>query len=291
MDELISTYVENTFTEELKHEIYRSFSLFDYFEHQNALSGLIDILNDASYMDSNALKDKFVLELHSQLDYVLQQHNIRVTPEATLEEKNEIISALALIQNLEDYSGIITLLESFESDDLQLATILSDLCMLDYTRILSLIEYFDPHILQLLKDFIYSKENEAAGEDKQPLAVVANAKLFFTQYGKENIGGNLIDNDVNMGSKFETYLPFVDEDLVVESDEQTAMNILSLLYLSIDGYNAPLLVYRKYSYQLLHDLNRVSKIETLIVKTINLFEEFKKAHNEKARLSQTSDPK
>ena len=255
MNELIDVFLENYFTEEFKDEVYRSFNLFDKYEYLDAYSEFVNIITDYNQSSTDDLKDKFVIELQTRLDYVLNEHTIKLVETTTIEEKNEILSALLLIQNLEDYSGIINTLESLESNEEQLAIILSDLCLLSDVKIMELVESFDSTILSKLKQFIYSKETDNQDIDeetqKTKLNITNNLKLFFELSGTNNLAYLLISSSIIVGELFETYLSYIEDDIVSKSDEQTAINILSMIYLSSNGYNAPLLTFRKYSYRLL----------------------------------------
>lgn len=290
MDELIGAFLESYLTDEFREEVERSFALFDFFEYNQAYSSFVDLLNDQSNISSDEMKDRFVNELNDKLDYMLLQHTIKLVDTATTYERNEILTSLAHIQKLEDYTGIIRILESMIDDYETLAIILSDSTLLGKEDILLLIESFDPSMLRTLKQYIYQKEEEAAVSDEVSLNLVDNFKIFCLYAGNKHIGANVLQNGVLIGDRFGTYLPYVQEYLVTPNDvEATALNILSLILLSIDGYNSTLLVYRKYSYQLLQDLNLVSKVEVKVLDHIAKFTEFKKVHHEKIRLSQTSN--
>lgn len=289
MDKLIIDFITAYFTYDLQVEIYRSFRLLNDYEYNDAFAGFVDIINNESYVSAEDMKDQFIIELNSKLNFILKEHTIELTNEATIFDKNEILVAFLLIQDLEDYTGIISLLESFESKEEKLSLILSDLTMLDQAKVLELVVSFSDTMLDTLKQFIYEIENnkpEKANGSK--FITINNLKQLFSCLGKDNLGYLLAKSGVIVGERFETYLPYTDKDLVANTDEQTALNILSLIYMSSDGINNPLLLYRKYSFQILQDLNKVSRIEVLVVSMVNKLNEFKKALHEKDRLSQTS---
>lgn len=288
MDDIIVVFCDTYLSDEYKAEVFRSFQLFDFFEYRQASQGFIDILNDANNISSDDLKDRFTQELHDKLDFMLNEHTVKLTDEATIHEKNELLYAFGLIQHLEDYTGVIRILESFEDNETQLSLILEDLCVLDQTQIMMIVESFQPKILATLKAFIYQKESEETTIDDRDAKILRNLRQFFGVHGKDNIAYKLIEANMLVGARFTTYLPYVEGNLVEENNDATALNILSLIYMSIDGFNNPLLMYRKYSYQLLHDLNKVSAIEVLVMRLMAKFNEAKDVQNEKDRLSQTS---
>lgn len=287
MDELIQVYLESAFTEEMQEEIARSFSLFDAFEYDQAQTPLIDILMNQSNLSSADMQDQFMSRLHEGLNFVLLQHTIRCTPDTTIYQKNELIRGLAHIQRLEDYTPIIRTLETLESDEFQLATVLSMVSALDTGAIMHEIESFNPRLLKHLKNYIYDKEESLPVEERGDKKLVGHVRFFNHVFGDNNLGSQMVRGQLRIGEMFETYLEYIRDVFVGPTDEQTAINLLSVIYLSGDGFNSPLLVYRKYSFQLLQDLDRTSKIEVEILRHIAKLSEYKKAQSEKDQLTQT----
>lgn len=288
MDELLALFMESTYTKELCEEIERTFGLIEFFQYKDAYSGLIDIVTQEGETDKNTMHDMFIDEIHNKLNYMLEQHTITMVPEATITQKNEILLALAHIQNLEDYTSIIITLESFDPDEEQLASILEGLTMLDEHTIMMLIKDFDKSLLKKLKEYIYLDESRKPQLDKIHYSLLEHYKLFNKVYGTENIGSQLLMAGMSPGENFVTYLGYIDHSLIGPTDIITATNILSLIYLSADGYNSPLLIYRKHSLDVLQDLNMVSKIEVHILNMIAQLAEHKKAQNDQVQLSSSS---
>lgn len=289
MDDLISEFISENFSYEAQDEIKRSFGLFDSFEHDTAYQGFIDMIMNESNLDRNSMVDMFNSELHTQLNFILTHHSVTMIDTSTIYEKNEILSAFSNFQYLEDYTSIIRTLENLDADEVQLSSILTDLCMLDQFKIMELIQAFNPRLLKTMKKFIYKKEesDKKEGFDNDP-KLLKNLKLFNKVFGAENLGAQLVRGQLIVGEKFETYINYIQESVIGVNDTLTATNILSTIYLSSDGFNSPLLVYRKYSYELLQDLDKVGKIETQILSLIATMEEHRNAEAERARNTQTN---
>lgn len=289
MDDLINDFVTENYSHEAQDEIKRSFGLFDSFEHDTAYQGFIDMIMNESNLDRNSMVDMFNSELHTQLNFILTHHSLTMIDTSTIYEKNEILSAFSNFQYLEDYTSIIRTLENLDADEIQLSSILTDLCMLDQFKIMELVESFNPRLLKTMKKFIYKKEEseKKEGFDNDP-KLLKNLKLFNKVFGAENLGAHLVRGQLIVGEKFETYINYIQENVIGANDTITATNILSTIYLSSDGFNSPLLVYRKYSYELLQDLDKVGKIEAQILSLIATMEEHRNAEAERARNTQTN---
>lgn len=277
MDELIVAFMNNHYTEELKHDIYTSFGLFDSFEYRDAYSDFIDIILQQDVLPNEQLVDMFIAKLGDKLDYLLDQHKIQLNESASVQQKNEILSGLHLVLDLEDYTPVSIVLESLKDDYEKLASILSDLCLLSEEDILTLVVSIDPTVLALLKEYVRGKEALKPIPLEDNSANIHTLSIFQQLFGENSLGSILITNHMLIGQRFKVYLPFAEDSIVAANDEQTALNFLSLLYMSSDGINNPLIVFRKYSYQILHDINLVSRIEQFLITMVNKVNEMKTA--------------
>lgn len=288
MEDLITIFIDTYYSDEFKQEVERSFGLFEFFEYNQAFQPFVDILMNESNLDQASMNDMFVQKLHEGLNYILQEHQIKLIDVATIHEKNEILLALAHVQNLVDYTPVIRTLETFEPDEIQLSSILADISMLDQFKIMELIESFNPGILQTLKNFIYEKEKDTTAEELTNPKLIKHLRLFASVFGETPLGVQMARGQLRIGERFETYIDFIQDGILSPDEKQTALNILSVIFLSSDGFNSPLLVYRKYSYQLLQDLNLVSRVEIHLLNHISELTAHQKAAEEKAsRTNQT----
>lgn len=282
MDETIAGYINTAFSPEIQALIFKSFDIYEKFDYTNVEEDFIDLIMDASNMHSEDLHDKFIILINEKLDYIVGQHKITLSKDTTLSQRIEFCEGLYRLQYMEDYTGISNALESLEPNDEILALIMSDVTSLTDIEIREIIEDFNPIVLASLKSFIATKDKEEIKVENTDLAT--RIKYFFHLFERNSIGRNLV-SVVLIGQRFSEYLPFVKEEIIKGSDEDIAFNLYSVLILSIDGYNNPLVVYRKYAEELFTNINKISLIEEFMIKFINQFNEFMKVQNEKNRIS------
>lgn len=275
MDNDILNFIDDYFHFELKQEILRSFNLLESFKVNIIYEDFVDILSQHGFKSNDYLRDAFVRKLTDKLIFILNEHTIKVNDDLDVFQLNELVSSLLLIQDLEDYTGIIRVLESFEQDEEKLSLILSDLCALDQTDILLSLESFNPVILTKLKEFIYSKEKEEEKEI-QPEDFTNNLKHFFILYSDETLG-RILSRDIYLGLSFENYINYIDPFILKLDDASLALNLLSVLMLSTDGQIDPINIYRKYSLAIVQDMNRVANVEVHLMKFLSQYLEYKKA--------------
>lgn len=277
MDELIAAYINITFSDEFKQEIYRCFDIFNKFNYNTASVGFIDLLTDTSSRQTDDIRDSFIAELNVKLDFVLNEHLLVLHDIASIYQKNEVLMALYLVMDLEDYTSVICVLESLKDEHEKLATIVSDLSALDIMDMMVLVDTFDIALLDRLKQFIYNKEKPVENAIKNKGDIIANLKLFINIYGTDNIGYDLTTSGILLGQSFASYIPHIWESILVNDISKIAINVLSIIYMTADSLTDPLAVYRNHSADLLADLNQISRVEVFIIAAINKVNEAKDA--------------
>lgn len=271
MDELIIAFLDVHHPQEYQHEVYRSFQLLEAFEYPDIYSDFISLLTLESYKQTEQLIDEFHHLLIQRLDTVLHQHYIHLSTEATFVHRIEIIQGLLALQTLEDYNPVLTVLESSLTDEEQIASILEEYCNLDHSEILSIVDAFNNVTLIKLKEFIQQKAT--LEQEIQPFKyLLPRLRQFFKLYGKDNIGYQLIDNDVKPGYMLDTYLQITELQF-----ERTAVNVASLILLDPRSSESPIALFNQYSHTLFNDIRLIPAIEAEILKMINVTDEHVKA--------------
>ena len=279
MEELIYTFIITNLTPEIQAESIATFRLCDDFQYRDPYSPFLDIVMDTTNTTVDDQVNSFIVELHSLLDFLLEEHTIKLIADVTLAQKVQILKALVLVQDLEDYTPIITILESFEEDFTILATIISELSLLHMTEVVSILEDFNIDILKQLKAYIYIKEETIPKEHVKLIPdILTNLKIFFSIYGEDNIGHKMVSSGFNMGEDLSMYLEFAG-DIIEEDIKATAINIMSLIYLTKESIKDSLALYREHSSAILPDLDKISKVESMLIDSLGKMNEIKIANN------------
>jgi hypothetical protein len=276
MDELLLTYIKDNFNDELANEIHISFSLMDKFELKDKYSNLIDILTYVDPFTNNDISDMFLNEINAKLDFIFRENKIELVDNVSLLNKNKLLIALSNLMTLEDYKPVISVLESDEDNDTKLATIISDLCDLYLEQVLLLIDNFDPIILDNLKSDIYERESmEEVKLDDIKFDVLNNFRYFVKIFGENNLGSILVLHDISIGEDLNYYINYVESSIITDKLEQTALNILSIIYLTIEGYKDPIAEFKNHSLEILNDMKIIGQIEPLIINMVAKVNELK----------------
>lgn len=282
MDELIHKFIKTYLTIELQDLISESYVLFEKFDYKDVEDSLINIIVSEDFTDPGELKDIFLKEFNSKIDYVINQNGISLKEDTDIYSKVEIMKSLYQLQHLEDYNILYNIISSQEDDDeTKLSSVLAQCCLLDVNTIMELITNLQPTLIIRLREYIemkLSKEHQETCSDD----VMVNIQTFFKYLKSKNrtcLGTQIVSSRAQLGLEFNYYFPFVEDDILSIDDNQTALNFLSILMISSDGQNKILDIYRQYIGKLIESINQTQKIEKLLMSNYESFMEFKREHS------------
>lgn len=293
--ELIVEYAQSKFTKELYDELMASFMVLDAFVYQGLDDDLIDILNGIEE-DSDVIQDEFLECVNRHLTKVLRSHQVYLSDDAELSQKNQILAVLFRLQRLEDPVPPLRILETLDTNEAKFAKLVNAYSEMDESQATVVIESVDDSLLKNLMTHLYAAEEESENDLQtnshylELKTLKANLKDFCTVNGAENLAAEMMENGIEAGLSVRLYYPFVKEHLVTEDDTQTAKNIISLFLMAIDTYKDPVVVYRKYSEQLIPSVDRIVKIEVKIGELLNQLYQYQEAQNAARSLSVVQHP-
>jgi hypothetical protein len=283
MDPLIEDFIKETFHPDMADTITHSFKLMTDFGLEDHQSEMINLLMSDDLLEPQTLQDQFLQMVLNKLRELEVAHTLVLSPEISLWDRNEILSGLFAIQHLNDYSLIVTALETTLDPEEKLAEALAHCCALSADRIVSLVEHIDPLTLSRLQEFIHQREVNSGKVitcfTELQKRIIENLRLFKAYCAHEKIehamGVRMVETGMLMGQPLEHYMPFVSEALEHDNVRQLAIDIFSLLMITDDGSNNPLVAYKKHSGQFFDDLNLISQVDSVMISISGAFESFK----------------
>lgn len=277
MDELIDVFIKTYLTQELADLIYESYDLFEKYGYEDVDHDLVSILSREDFISSDEMQDIFIIEFNRKLDFVINQNGVTLINETCIADKNEILKSLYTLQHLEDYSSLYNIVNTNEDDEFKIASVIAENCSLDSSHVMSLISVIEHSLVDRLKEYIISKLNKDQKENCDN-DVINTIKTFFLYLSSKNqtcLGTALVQSRAQLGVEFKFYFPLVSEDIIALDDDQTALNMLSIIMLSSDGQTLVLQTFRSYIGQLLDSITHIQKVESLFTKHYNSFLEYK----------------
>ena len=280
----IAAYMSATFAPEMRDEISASFMVLDAFSYQDLEDELSDILNDLDADDTDLTQEKFVACINKHLLKLLSCHQILIDEDASISLKNQILAVLFRIQTIEDPTPILRLLESSHPNEVKFAKTVEEFSEATETEVLEALVSIDEKFLINLMTHLYAIEEAIENEEfinpsPEQKNLKENLKDFFAVHGNECLGFEMIYNGIEPGLSIKIYYPYIKDNIIVDDDLVTAKNILSLFLMSKDTFTDPLGIYTKYSEQLIHNADRILKIEVKIGELLSKLHQYQEAKN------------
>lgn len=275
LDDAVVSYIMDSYTPQLADELLRSFELLFAFDKSFSESEFVELILDKGNQDNDNLMDVIIAKLKGKLNYILNEHTIKLQPETDFFIYNEILSALMLIQSLDDYTDIAVILESQLDKEEKLATVIANVSTLRETDIYPVIESFSEDLLTSILTLAYEREKTSSNKERDLIDKIMDRVHLLQKFIGDNtaLGITFIKHNIRVAEPFHMYLSHITDYLPnVKNIPQKALDILSVLMISSDGYNLPLVSFRKYSHLLSMDLVTTSKIDAAITAILGDFE-------------------
>jgi hypothetical protein len=250
LSEDLTYYIDNCFIEDRKPALYEAFALMKVFGDEFFEDELLDIIRRDDSLDSNAKYDSFNNIVKNKLIGIIYSHGITIAEEqpVTLNELNEIVQCLYTIQNLETVSYIKYLVFTESSSEAILGDLIEYLTLMSSFRFLELVEAVESSLIDSIRLLIQDKEkedNEDTSHRKNVLSFfkfIEDADCLGIRYYNSGYINLHLDRLLNL-------LPidvpsYIDKEFKI-SKAQAALDVLSLLMISKDAYEFPLLAFKK----------------------------------------------
>jgi len=292
IDEITNYFITVNYTEELKKQIYTSFSLFEQFGIQYYEDKYINLINRSDTIDNDTKRDTFILFLKQDLTAILNEHAIYLDndQDVLLFDLNECVHFLYIIQNLEDYSLVSYIVHSNNPPKRIFISLMTQYTLLSEVRAMELIAIVEERFIDALKTLIESKpvlsEEQLNTEHLKYIQHFFNftdthtslgLRLYKTGYT------NLTLQELNNILTF-NISDYVDKNIVTNLT-QTALDVLSLLVITKDNYTVPLLKFNQNNGLFTHKLENVTKLETIITNILIDFNNYLEAETHKEKLN------
>ena len=271
-------FIDTYFIEENKKIVLESFDILEDLE-VDYNDTFISIMMTESEVDNVQLVDSFKLTLENMITDALKQHGIVVSEEADLDFKNKIMHAIINLPFYDGKEDINAVLDSPEEPNYKFADMVDHVCDLPLMTIYTKIESVNPDIFKRISE-LFNKSLIKIDEDelnKQELSNKIIAKLknikTFTKYDKA-LGYTLVNNSMILGSDFSQYTTYADKHFEYLNVDEIAIEVFVLLTMSNEGFEKPLITFRKYSQNLFSDLDKITKIDVKLNNLVIAYDKF-----------------
>jgi len=284
-------FISNSYIAETQTELLNSFSLFEEFGLKFYEDKYIELIRKQDSISSSDKIDNFIYLVKKDLHDIIKQHNIVITTDidVTVREYNEIVHFLYLIQNLESYDEVSYTLFSLRNSRHILVDLIESLTLLSKSRLLEIVQEVNDSLLDSLKEFIVDKlstqdSDVSTSRDKyihEFFTFINNHECLgktLLEQGYRNLTLEELSNIISIN------IPNHIDALAQTNLAQAALDTLSLLIITKDNYNLPILKFNKSTHIFSTSLNNISRIKESIFSMLNDFNLYSTAAHQQERL-------
>lgn len=276
MSDQIINYLDETSTQEQSDVLKEAISLLDFYEYDAALEELTIVINESDDKDSTDVRDRFTIKLNEFLDVLLSAQHIKLTEDTKMSVKISILRGLASFQNLEDFSEVLTIMESEQMPEEKLSNILATYNDEDKYTIFASIEEVDSRLFEAMLIVIGQvKGMGSSSEEVIDPDVVKRIKDIRAVFGDLPIGVSMLEAKVISNLDLKDYIEMVKSTLDESEIQDKALHVYSLIALNNESSKDVLASYRSVSELLFDNLHDMARCETLLISIMSSISEYR----------------
>lgn len=290
INELTLYYVQVTFQPELQKVVYTSFSVLEMFGLKFYEDKYTELLQRDDTIDSDNKRANFLFKLKQDVIQIITDHGITLDHDVdyTLNDCNEIAHFLYIVQNLEDYNDIAYRLHALDTPKNIIVDLIQSLTLMSKSRLLDIIATVNPDLIASLKQYIEDKEDKLEDPEVIDQKRRKYIQTFFQFIGDTDCMGKQFYESGYTNVTLEelsnlisySFVDLFDKKVFIDPP-QAALDVLSILIITKDHYNLPLMKFSKANHLFTGKLEHVTKLQSLMLAMLNDFNMHLEATNQK----------
>lgn len=279
MDDIVSSYIDNTYTPEMALIVYRALGLFNVFNLAAPIVSIVDAIHMSQEQHPEAIMDTITIALGDGLDQLFFAHRVVTSENASLADKVNLMEAIYGFQYQESYGPLKAIMENANvSPRDRFIDVLSVVSSIDSASLEDLIDEVYEGTVDRMKVFLDSKigEEEEAVDFELLKKVRTNLIVYSKAFGKPKISMVLEEFEFQYGLPFDTYFNLVKNDIInLEDFETTTFGLLWLALISEDGMDNPQKLLGEKIDSFFTNVLEVNRFNAMLSKALGRFQDFK----------------
>lgn len=273
MEQILSSFLEQNTTPEVKDSIINSFDTFDIIGAENYEDQYIELLMTEEIYDTGTLLSKIIqLTLDYQKD-ILREHGITLINTVSISVCDKIIDAILGIQDYSDRKAITKILDTPVIANEVFAELINLITGESIDSILSYIENVNDSFIGKAKEYFSDSENLIPEEEfaQRKIYIDLLKKFIDKTNSKLKLVMNL-SNGLDVGFPMSVYLSFIGRDIEAMKDDEAARELVAMAYISSDGYTNPISIISNNIDNYVADLDKITRISIEVNKYVLLMQ-------------------
>lgn len=262
MEDLYKNFISISYSPSLNDEIIKTFYYFDEFNF-NEYDGLSFLLMREGTVEREYLQNSFIYLINSYCDYILRLHGIKLTPDANLAQRNQILESLIQLKDTSSPELFINIVNS-NTNSLEIFSNLVELTTtMSSSEAYSILEDVSDLLINKLKiSFNNILDNMDNIPDPNKVNGIIKTLLHYKKFlniSTTLIGVKLAESGFLLNKPYKYYIPFIKSYLEEEKNISLFVKQVYSILLMVDQENQT-------GYQLfkniINDLNVINNLNT-----------------------------
>ena len=252
-------------------DLYKhSFEIFDVFQLADYEIDFITLASTSENYTTDQLVSSVRHLIESKLDYIINEHGVELTEDATVSNKNEILDALYIVNTLDNYYDVLTQLEAESGHEEQLSEILSMYCTMSSVDIMSVLHSVDDKLLTSIRTVAEASSkyttNLSPPDKSIPYIVERLKELQSFKPEHMTLGMLLAKSCVPLAQPLKNYIHYTFEVFTDKPHIDIAYHIYSLMLISLEYHNNPILGFKECGNLFFNDVETINQVDKIIVR-------------------------
>lgn len=237
MNDLIETFFQTKFTEEMQENLYSAIGLFTLFGYVEPMGEVVDLIMRDGYEAPENIADGVTGIISRAVDRLLHENRVTVLPEVTFRERIKILEGIYALTRIEDPSNFLPLFDGWLNNEEIFARVIGDVLSVPYEDIFVQLQFVFEGTIARMKEFFedIKVENETV-EFALLKKIRKNLRVFFKVFGSPSLVEALNEMNMIKGQKFQSYINLLRDEVLNPDDmESTCYALLWLALISEDG--------------------------------------------------------
>lgn len=264
---------------EVFHGLYeRVYQLVRELQIEEFETELTDLAMSSDMYEPVEAADRFNTIMYNYMVEVLEQHDIKLSDEASLEDAVTICEAVLLMQDWDDHEGILRILETLSSNEEKFAEVVYTVTTKSMETVMTLIESVSDAFIAKLQEFHNKDSQDDAEAGTTNEVLLQQLKIANSFYAGDAIIFKMIQAGIPVGAPLQFYLDIFAPNIQQIDRANLAKEMHCVLLAAEDSYNNVVTRFSEISDFIFDDLNEITKLNTELVRESQKFNTYKLAY-------------
>jgi len=282
MNPSLEAFVNNLCPIDRVDQYRRVFKLVQDYEIEQFEPELTDLAMSAEMYEPDDIADLFHTKIFNYLKTIIGMHDIQINENSPLGDLIVIAESIQALQQWDDHDAIVRITEVNNEPEEKFAELIHMVSHVSETAVFTMVDYISPAFIKKLQEIHVRSMKSDKETNTENEALLNQLKIVNVFVKGQALGLSLLKRGVPIGVQIMFYIELLKAQFETMQDEALAKELFVLLHMSEDTYNNTVEGFSKISDILFDDLNKITKIKTLVTRHIQEFDKFKLSYTSPA---------